>query len=863
MTSIFPAILRRTCRRAAIVTSIIAATGQASAALDWTRLADLPDPAGQAAPFAGIVDGGLLVAGGANFPVAMPWDGGAKIWHDTAWFLDAPGGHWREAGKLPRPLAYGVSIDTPGGLLCIGGSDELGHFPDCFVLRFENGELVHEAFPPLPRPLANMSGERIGNIAYIIGGTDSHEATTASRALFSIDLDDPSAGWREHMPIPGDGRMLAVAGTRGGALYVFSGTALHAGADGSPQRKPLADAWKYTPGTGWSQLADMPRPAIAAPSPALSIGVSHLFVIGGDDGASGHIPITERTGFTREILAYDTTTNTWTAADPLPEILTSPVTVPVVRWNGQFVIPSGEQRPGVRTPAVITAAPSAATASFGWINWTVTAAYLAGMIGVGWWFMKRQASATTEAYFRGGQRIPSWVAGLSIFATMLSALTFMGIPARAYQTDVSWYIGQLPILIIVPLVMFFYLPFFRKLDLTSAYEYLERRFNLPCRLFASLSFMLLHIGRIAIVLYLPALALAAVSDIDVITAILVIGVLCMIYTVIGGIEAVVWTDAIQAIVLMGGALLCLALATARIDGGLAGIATIAVADAKLFQSLSWTDFNIADGTTTAIVLFVAFFFNSLISYTSSQDVVQRYVTTRDIAAARQSLKLNMWVSVFGSLVFFALGVAIYAFYKSHPGRLDPAMAANDSILPYYIMHQLPAGVAGLLIAAIFAASQSTVSSSLNSVATAFIKDIDARLLRPGRSDKTYLRTAQLAVVVVGSISIAVAIWMAKANIESAFKTFNTLIGLTAGPLGGLFALGIFSRRATGGGAFAGALLGFATVCTLHFSPAPVTGLLFGFVGFAVSFIAGRLLGMVIPGGGDASLAWRPGRGDHD
>lgn len=206
------------------------------------------------------------------------------------------------------------------------------------------------------------------------------------------------------------------------------------------------------------------------------------------------------------------------------------------------------------------------------------------------------------------------------------------------------------------------------------------------------------------------------------------------------------------------------------------------------------------------------------------------------------------------MIFFAIGVAVYAFYKTHPQLLDPAMAANDSILPFYIMQQLPRGISGLVIAAIFAASQSTVSSSLNSVAAAYIKDPDARLLRPGRPDKSYLRTAQIVVVIVGSFSIAVAVWMAKSNIESAFKTFNTLIGLTAGPLGGLFAQGVFTRRANATGALLGAILAFIAVFSLFLFKAPVTGLLFGFIGFAIAFLAGFLLSLILPGTNDRSLA---------
>jgi Na+/proline symporter len=187
------------------------------------------------------------------------------------------------------------------------------------------------------------------------------------------------------------------------------------------------------------------------------------------------------------------------------------------------------------------------------------------------------------------------------------------------------------------------------------------------------------------------------------------------------------------------------------------------------------------------------------------------------------------------------------------------MAANDSILPFYIMQQLPVGVSGLVIAAIFAASQSTVSSSLNSVATAFIKDVDARLLRPGRDDRTYLRTAQAAVVLAGSLSIGVAVWMAESNLESAFKTFNVLIGLTAGSLGGLFALGVFTRRANGTGALLGALLGLGVVLGLRFSGAPVTGLLYGFIGFTVCFGSGWLFSLVLRGPADRSLSLAPSR----
>ncbi|MEN9020868.1 MAG: sodium/solute symporter [Verrucomicrobiaceae bacterium] len=403
--------------------------------------------------------------------------------------------------------------------------------------------------------------------------------------------------------------------------------------------------------------------------------------------------------------------------------------------------------------------------------------------------------------------------------------------------------GQVPILLVVPIVIVFYLPHFRRLDITSAYEFLEQRFNLATRFFASLSFILFHIGRVAIVLYLPAIALAQVSSIDVITCIVIIGILCVVYTVMGGIEAVVWTDAIQAIVLIGGAILCLALVFLKVNGGIGAVWQTSVADAKLFSNLTG-DFDIKDGTTSFIILFVAFFFNALVPYTSGQDVVQRYVTTPTEKDAARSLKTTMWMSIFGSLIFFGLGIALYAFYKATPVALDPAMLKTDAILPFFILQQLPVGIAGLIIGAIFAAAQSTVSSSLNSVATAYVTDFHARVFRPGNLDHKNLVVARIVVVLLGMVGITVACIMAKSEIESACKAFNSLIGLTAGSLGGLFALGIFNKRANGSGAFLGALIGFGIVVCLHLSEAPVTGFLYACIGFFVCLISGSILSLL-------------------
>jgi Na+/proline symporter len=221
---------------------------------------------------------------------------------------------------------------------------------------------------------------------------------------------------------------------------------------------------------------------------------------------------------------------------------------------------------------------------------------------------------------RNGQRVPWWAAGLSIYATVLSSITYMAIPAKTFATDWSYYFMALAIVAVAPVVVWFYLPVFRQLNVTTAYEYLEKRFNLAIRWFGSVSFILFQFGRMAIVLYLPALALATVSSLDIYLCIVVMGALCVLYTMLGGMEAVVWTDVAQTIVLLGGLFCALAICVAGIDGGFTQLWRTSHQEAKVFENLDWSwDLTAA----TVWVTLVGNFFANLMQYTASQDVVQR------------------------------------------------------------------------------------------------------------------------------------------------------------------------------------------------------------------------------------------------
>ena len=270
-----------------LITPNLAMGADKPSPLMWTPLPALPDPIGFAGSFAGVVGERLIVGGGANFPDRPPWEDGTKVWTDRVFALDDPEEPWRLLDdRLPRPLGYGVSISTPDGLVCLGGSDAERHHAEAFLLRDVDGRLTRDDLPPLPRPCANACGAILNGVIYVAGGTETPDATTALGTFWALDWDvEPEVRrWRELPTWPGPPRILGVAGARDGAFYLLSGAELHPGPDGKPRRTFLKDAYRYQPAIGWSQIADLPRAAVAAPSPAAAIGTAHLLVLGGDDG---------------------------------------------------------------------------------------------------------------------------------------------------------------------------------------------------------------------------------------------------------------------------------------------------------------------------------------------------------------------------------------------------------------------------------------------------------------------------------------------------------------------------------------------------------------------------------------------------
>lgn len=830
--------------------------------LNWSDWPSLPAPPseatqpGLAGAFTGIHKGILIVAGGANFPEGPAWDGGKKVYHNQVYLFDLQSNNWIENNLflLDSPVAYGLAVSTEQGLFCLGGEQYGKPMDAAFLLKWNQKdlELLQEPLPSLPEPLANLSGDVLDGAIYIAG-----TSVESGKKIFSrLNLDDLASGWQELEPWPGSPRTHAVGIAQNNGetncFYLFKGRYKAEDADTTTF---LSDSWMYNPKKDkWAavkstDVSNFPNAA----GTGVSIGANHILLIGGDSGlifnqiekmnaklvgmsTPNPVSITRDSlmkyhpGFRGTIWSFHTITQTWTRFGEIPH--SPPVTAQAVKWDGKIILASGEISPCIRTETIQVLGVEQ-QGTFGRLNYWILGLYLAMLVGIGVRFSKKQQS--TADFFKGGQRIPAWAAGLSIFGTQLSAITFMAIPAKTFATDWLYFFLMMTIIMVAPLVIRYFLPFYRRFNLTTAYEYLELRFNRWTRWIGSLMYIFLQLGRLGIVLLLPSLALSVVTGIDVELCILSMGLLSILYTVLGGIEAVIWTDVLQVIVLLGGAILSLFILYFHMD---AGTIQTTIAD---FDKTKIFDFNWSFAEPTFWVVIIGGLATNLISYGSDQTVIQRYLTTTDEESAAKSIRIGAWMALPSSLIFFTLGTLLFVYYHAEPELLNPTLEKTDAVFPWFIISSLPQGISGLLIAAIFAASMSSLDSSMNSVSTVLTTDF-YRLYKGDQSEAFYLRLAKIFTVIIGVIGTGLALVMATWGISSLWDQFNMIVGLFAGGLGGVFLLGIFNPKANAPGALLGLL--FSGLLQYYIKEFTSTHLLlYAFTGLSTSFILGSLLSL--------------------
>lgn len=804
----------------------------AQESVSWEQIS-LPGAHGEETPsigFAGVysafLGNNLIVAGGANFPEGLPSDGGRKVWHRDVYVYD--GETWISyPDALPTEMAYGASaVAGDGSLLMIGGNNGAGCLDGIWKMTLSEDGPSMSQIARLPFPLSNMASTAVGRTLYLLGGF-SGNGGTAESCFLSIDLSAPEEGAKVLNGFPGEARAFAVAAAQSDGLdvcaYFFSGRDV----DEAGLWTVLNDGWEYNPRLDQWKEVKGEFPVMAGS--ATAYGTNHILFAGGRrfDG-------TDSTD--NRLFLYHTVTGT--IIEVPVENETIPVTTCLVRKEDSFYLVSGEIAAGVRTPVILKGTLSGNIKPIGAVDTVVIILYFLLLACMGWYFSRKQKNA--DDYFKGGGRIPWFVVGLSIFGTALSAITFMSLPAKAYATDWSYMMFNLGIVLVVPIIVLMFIPFYRKLNVTTAYEYLEKRFNPFVRVLSSLSFILFQIGRMGVVLLLPSIALNIVTGFDITLCIALMGVFALIYTYLGGIEAVAWTDALQVVVLIGAAVTVVCAICTSIPGGISEVVSIGISDAK--YNLGSLDFDLKQATLWTVL--IATVFTNITTYGTDQTIVQRYLTTETERQARKGVYTNALLSIPATVLFFFVGTCLYAYFKVNPVELSPSINDADAILPYYVSLHLPKGVMGLVIAGIFAAAMSTLSASMNSAATAYVTDIHLKLPRKNGTDQ--LRVAKNATVVIGAVGISFALMMHSWNIASLWDEFSKILGLLLGGLGGLFMLGLICRKANSAGAISGLAAGMI-VQLVVMREHSVYLLLYSSVGFITCFAVGLLVSLCTGG----------------
>ncbi len=445
----------------------------------------------------------------------------------------------------------------------------------------------------------------------------------------------------------------------------------------------------------------------------------------------------------------------------------------------------------------------------GAIDWGIVALYGAILVGIGIYASRKQNN--TEEYFRGSRQIPWWAIGISIMATSFSAASLLGGPGEGYGHGFLWLQLQLGDLLGYGLVIAIFLPLFVRLNITTAYEYLERRFNPQTRALGSLCFLMFVVARLGALLYGASLVLSTVTGLPLWGAILLVGTVSVVYTVAGGITAVVWTDVSQFVMIFIGLLAGVWAAAQGTDGGLGALWQTAAANGKLqVIDMSWDPASIRTFPTALIAYGTLAF---AVAGTNQQSV-QRYVSCPDVASGRKAALLGWFTGFIGVSATLLLGVLLYSFYSLNSAGL-PEDIAGDGILPHFIVNQVPPVASGLLVAAIFAAAMSSIDSALHALSTCITIDFYKRYSKPGKGEAHYLLVSQGLIVLWGIIGILSAFYVASTgqDLLPFLVTYSTMF---LGPLLGMFLMGFLFPRINAVGAFWGCI---AAVAVLSFGSA--------------------------------------------
>lgn len=844
-------------------------------------IASLPETAQGA--FVGTVAGRLVFAGGyERFPDDANWQAAsfnpALHYLDPAADLTPKERGWNRIRKslgmsevqreqqrgwnlsdLTLGTAFGASTTHQDVLYAAGGITADGLTDAVFRLSWNGQNMEKEILPPLPHPVALSGAAVMGNRLYVVGGISDLNRPRPLNQMWVLDLrvdmDSSDSGLWQTVELPylyGVVRPtltvrrdeVAIAD----ALFLLGG--LTAASDANSWQ-PQQAAFKYLPPeqsmAGWFALRDAPDSILI--KSALPIGPAHVLLTGRllNDGASSLHDLLSPQGDDADawLGTYHVFTNQWVSMTwPRLGLL-----APMALNSGTGLIFAGLE-PEARQTVLFEGNMVFREKHFSNWDYFAMVLYLLALVAIGKYFARRDRG--TDYFFLGGRKIPWWAAGLSIYATGTSAISFMAIPAKTYMTDWLYFIGMsiFPFFTLL-LAAYLIIPLLRRLEITTVMEYFDMRFGLPIRFIMSfVSVMGQVAGRMSITLLLPALALTAVTGMDIYLCILLMGVLATIYTVMGGISAVIWTDVLQVGVLFGGAILSFILIVSNVDGGFGQVISLGVQDNKF----NFFDFR-PDLTTATMWIMLLWAVSDVFAKGLGQEGLQRAFSTPDVKSARRSMITCAVVALPAGFLFYGIGTALYAFYSQHPELLNPTLQ-NDAIFPLFIAQQLPIGLAGLVISALFAAAMSTLDTAMNSVSAIVTRDYYG-VFRKNVPEARQMKTARWVTIACGVIGTGIALYLASfENLGSLWDKFSILLALIGGGLGGVGALALLTTRANTYGTLLGVVVTSAFIYWLRFYAPSIPGIsplhFFAYgtaslvFGFATGYLFSILIAAVFP-----------------
>ena len=780
--------------------------------------------------FAGRVDGKVIVAGGLKSADAVdPLDSSALSDRLIA----------GTESKTLRAAAFGASCVVKQQLVCVGGMGPDGISSKAFAIPADPKKSVVD-LPDLPIPLLGAGAAAIRDTVCVAGGVTSTEPLALNRKVYRLKIGVESASWEVLTELPDAQKAGLVNPMLAGrfddrtdqhVLMVLGGWKPDGNGALVPSHEATYFILKRDKGklkSEWRSLA--PVPAGLVMDSAIPYGQSFM-VLSGHAAGADPVTLAGALGAASDDSKFylcDFRTDSWVV---LPTTNAVRDVRLVTGSKGGFTALS------MRDGAVTGCTVEEAKRRFPMIAYAVVVIYVVGMLILGWYFDRKGKGKGLNEYVLGGRKIHWLVAGLSMYATGISAYSFAGIPGKSYAAN--WLRFGEPIIAFFGMMIVGYLlfPLFRRLNLTTMTEYIELRFSKTIRTFSGVQYVVGQlVARMAGVVLLPAMALTAVTGVSVYKCIALVGILATIYTVMGGLNAVVWTDVAQIVVLFGGAIAAIVALVGGVDGGFGAIFEIS-RDYEKMRAFDWT----FDLHSITMWVFILWGMGDMLGRLG-QENMQRAFATEGENSARRSMITCALISVPGAVMFFFIGTAVFAFYKTHPQMIDPKLGA-ESMFPLFMAQSMHPVIAGLVIAGLFAAAMSTLDSGMHSIATVITKDWFAAFNKDA-SDQTRLRTARIATLVVGILGTLAAMYVKTFEVRSVWDYFGKAMGIIGGGLAGLMALALFTTRAHTWGILLGGVVNLFIM--FHWTRTHVHWLIYGVTNMVIASVLGYIFSLIIP-----------------